>query len=284
MLGSIILGSATTGGISNLVYLIVPVIVVIAIVSSVLRKRRNAAALENGEDMRRLKEAVARVMPAGIDNYQVVFAHWEDVHYSGRRTTTYYYSYALAFDDTRLFVIPLKFQKDEIQPGKPALFTTEYLGVTEIATTMKKGELDRITITLKDKEGKSPLNMYVDVMNTQTDRFHHFNIAQKEECDQFHRFITAISEKVTAENKDLQDRMKNDELAKNIKSSRTLGILALLTCVIPIIGLIFSGAGLFTAPKPSQTGKPVAGFILNAIALAVNIVVTVVMIVSIALL
>ncbi len=258
-----------------LIYLIIAVIAVGSLIYSFFKKKSNLKKMDSGQDRERLKQAVARVLPEETD-YQVVYAHREESTYGYRRTTTYYYYYALAFNDSRLWVIPLQFQKTEIQTGRPFLITAEDLNVLNVTPTMKKEELWQIfaTFQYKSSEAGGPPNLYVDAINTNTDRFHHFNMNQRAECQKLNDLLTAMSKQVSQDNKEFQQRMEDESLAKSRKSSLTLGILGIVFCMVPIVALIFGGVGLLCAPKPSKTGgKACAGFILCLIALILGIVV-----------
>jgi len=258
----------------ELAFPILVVIVVVIAIYSIVKGRINRGKAENGEDMERLKNAVAQVLP-NETGYTVACAHWERSEYYGRRTTTYYYSYALAFDAQRLWIIPLRFEKDEIFPQNPVLITKDNVGVATVDTTMKKDALSRVTVTLSDKQGESPINFYVDALNTRDSRFYHFNIAQQAECERFEQFISSMAGVVNEENKGLQEELKAKSLASTAKSSRTMGILSIVFSIFPLLGLVFGIIGIIAAPKPKETGgKPVAGFILCAVGLGLSIVLT----------
>ncbi len=109
------------------VWLVVAIVAVFAIYT-LIRRQKNLAALQTGEDMEKLKEAIRKVLP-GESGYKVAYAHYERSETYGRRTTTYYYSYGIAFDAARMFIVPLKFENDQILPQQPALITSENIGV-----------------------------------------------------------------------------------------------------------------------------------------------------------
>ena len=63
---------------------------------------------------------------------------------------------------------------------------------------------------------------------------------------------------------------------KGAKSSKTLGILSIVFSWLFIAGLILSVIGLISAPKPKETGgKPVPGFILCCVGLALSLLLNV---------
>ena len=255
---------------SNYTWVIVVGIVVICVIWSQLKESKNKKLAQGGADMQRLKDAVARVLP-GETGYTVAYAHYEDVQHYGRSTRTTYYAYAVAFDATRLWIIPIGFKKDEILPGKPYLASSN-TGMVDINPSMKNGELKSVTVILRNKMGEAPTHFDVDVWNTRKDRFHHLNIYQPEECAQFHTFITGMSETVSKENADLKELMDEKARKQNSKSGIILGILGILTSWTCIIGLIFGGVGLLCAPKPSETdGKAKAPFILSLMATVLSL-------------
>lgn len=256
----------------NAIWLVLAIVAVFA-VYSLLRRRKNLAALETGEDMEALKRAVAQVLP-GESGYKVVYAHWQRSESYGRRTTTYYYSYGIAFDTERMFIIPLKFDKDKILPQQPALVTKDNVGVLEVKENRKQDTLFQVSVVLRNKNGESPVEFDVDVKNLRSDRFHHFNIRQQEECEAFSRFITPLAQTVTAENGELREKMARDAIESGKKSSKTMGILSIAFCWIFIAGIIFSVIGLLSAPKPKETGgKAVPGFILCCVGLALSLLI-----------
>ncbi|MDE6107862.1 MAG: hypothetical protein K2F83_04210, partial [Oscillospiraceae bacterium] len=243
---------------------IVLAIIVVAVAYTLIKRQKNLAALQTGEDMEKLKEAVRKVLP-NESGYKVVFAHYERSESYGRRTTTYYYSYAIAFDATRMFVIPLKFEKGQILPQQPALLTSDNIGVADISETRKQDHLKEVFMLIRNKNGENPLQFYVTAQNLQSDRFHHFNILQQEECEAFARFAATLAQKVTAENGELQDKLAHNNLESSKKSSKTLGILSIAFCWFFFVGIIFGVIGLICAPKPKVTGKPVPGYVLSLI-------------------
>ena len=256
------------------VWLVVAIVAVFAIYT-LLRRQKNLAALQTGEDMEKLKEAIRKVLP-GESGYKVAYAHYERSESYGRRTTTYYYSYGIAFDAARMFIVPLKFEKDQILPQQPALITSENIGVAEIREVKKQDQLKEVYMTIRNKDGQNPVEFYVTAQNLKSDRFHHFNILQQEECEAFAHFAGTLAQKVTAENGELRERMANEAIASGAKSSKTLGILSIVFSWLFIAGLILSVIGLISAPKPKETGgKPVPGFILCCVGLALSLLLNV---------
>ncbi len=251
-----------------------------------VKEKKNKALTENGEDMARLRDAVAKVLPDQT-GYEVAYGHWEKVEYYGRSRRTTYYTYALAFLTDRMWMIPLGYEKNMVLPGKPILITKESLGMATVTPRedKKTGELRGVSLVLRDKDGKSPVNLDVDVLNLRSDSYHHFNIAQPEECEKFRRFISGLAETVSQENAGLDERMQNEANEKNAKNAKTLGILGIICFWLGPIDLIFGGMGLAIAPKPKDTGgKATMPFILCLVAVILAVLFSVIGFVSIAFL
>lgn len=231
--------------------------------------------METGKDMEKLKAAVRQVLPE-LSGCKLVYAHWERSETYGRKTTTYYYTYAIAFDAAQMWIIPLKYEKDSSLPQQPVRITADNVGVADMNETRKNDQLSRVTVLLRDKDGSSPLEFYVDAQNLKSDRFHHFNIKQPEECEAFARFMGPLAQKVTAENGEVRECLAAEELEGRKKSGKTFGILSLVLCWLPLAGLVFGVIGLLSAPKPKETGgKAVPGFILSCAGLGLSLLLSV---------
>lgn len=86
----------------------------------------------------------------------MAYGHYENVEYVVRKRITTYYCYALAFHESRIWVIPLSFDKENILPGKPVLFSSDTLGTVDVSTAKdKKGRPQRVRLSLYDKSGEA---------------------------------------------------------------------------------------------------------------------------------
>lgn len=253
---------------------IIVAIVVIAFIYSHFKGKANLKKAATGADKARFQEAVKKVMGEG--NYTIAYAHWEKVEYYGRTTRTTYYHHALAFDDSRLWIMPLRFEKELILPDKPILATSEMLGIVDVNSHVDKktNKVTHVGVTLNDKDGKVLVNLYVDSVNTKEDRFHHLNLLQEEECEQFFQFISSMSGKVSADNADLPDRLKEEHKAKMTKYARNCVIPGIIFSILfPFVGLLLGVIGLIYAPKPKATGgKPQWPFLLAIACIVLSIV------------
>lgn len=242
------------------VYLILLVVVVAAIFLYVhFKGKANLKKAATGEDKARFEEAIRRAMGELMNegDYTIAYAHWEDVQYRGRTTKTTYYHYGLAFGGERLWIMPLRFEKELIMPDGPVLATDELLGMVSVTEykNKKTGKVTHVSATLNDKAGKKLVALAVDRENTKEDRFHHLNMLQDEECEKFFQFISAMSSQVSKENADLPEKLKAEENAKKSKNAKIEAIIGLVLAVVfPFIGLILGVCAIATAPKPKATG------------------------------
>lgn len=248
-------------------------ILVIWAIYTIVRRQKNLSAAVEGKDMARIRELVSKALP-NESGYQVICARHERSTHSGRTTTIYHYTYAVAFDALRMWVIPLGFEKDDIRFQAPILITDDQLGLVEITEKRKQEQVSHINVKLRDKKGSSPLEFYADAQLLRIDRFHHFNVSQQEELERFSGFISSFAQKVNSENVALQERMADEALTVSGKRSKILGILSILGCWSSLVGVILAVIGLIIAPKPKDTGgKPEAGFVLCCVGLALSLVV-----------
>lgn len=189
----------------------------------VVREKINLRKAAGGEDKERIRRAVARALPEE-SGYQVAYGHYENVEYVVRKRITTYYCYALAFHESRIWVIPLSFDKENICPGKPVLISSDTLGAVDVSNTKdKKGRLRRVRLSLYDKSGEALFNCIVEVNNTREDRRHHMNIIQEEECCQFGRLIGSIAAQINQDNPGLPEQIHTEEAS--IRKAYILGVL-----------------------------------------------------------
>lgn len=219
----------------------------------VVREKINLRKAATGEDKERLRRAVAQALP-GESGYQVAYGHYEDVQHYGRKKITTYYCYGLAFDASRIWVMPLQFGKDLILPGEPTLVTGDTLGVANVSITNdKEGKPRRVNIALYDKDGTSLLNCVVEVQNTREDSYHHVNILQEEECARFGRLMDSIAAQVNRDNPGLKEQVHTTEAYT--RKAYVRGIFGVVFGVFfPPVDLYFSITGLRLA-KEARIGN-----------------------------
>lgn len=244
----------------DMMYVVILAVVIVAIFFYVhFKGKADLKKAATGEDKARFEEAIRKAMGELMNegNYTIAYSHWEDVEYRGRTTKTTYYHYGLAFGDGKLWIMPLRFEKELIMPDKPVLATDEMLGMVNVTEykNKKTGKVTHVSATLNDKNGKKLVELTVDQQNTKEDRFHHLNMLQDEECEKFYQFISEMSGQVSQENADLPGKLKAEENAKKSKNAKIEAIVGLVLAVLfPFVGLILGLCAIATAPKPKATG------------------------------
>ena len=81
----------------------------------VIRESYNEKQAKTGEDMNRLKEMLKEVVP-DLENYVPAYGIWELEKYYGNCAQTYFWYYAIAFNDDRIHVIKLQNVKKRLEP------------------------------------------------------------------------------------------------------------------------------------------------------------------------
>lgn len=257
-------------------YVVFALLVVGIFIYVTIREKINLKQAENGEDKERLRQAMLKALP-GETGLRVAYGHWGDVQYRGRTRRTTYYCYGLAFDSSRLFLMPLRYEKDLIVPlQRPVLLAAESLGIAKCSILKdKNGNARRVRTTLHDKNGEKFLDLDVDVENTRDDRYHPVNIVQPEECQQFCDLMESMCSKVERENEGLEERINQENAAKRGKTAIILSVIGLALCfVLPFVSIVLGGIGLFYAPKPKQVGRVAPPLILSALSLVLGLVFT----------
>lgn len=252
--------------------LIAAAVVAAIVIYFVAREKINLSKVAMGEDKERLRRAVAQALPWET-GYQVVYGHYEEVQY----THTTYHWYALAFDASRIWIMPLLFDKGHILPEEPVLITGDTLGCADISVKNdKEGKPRRLDFTLYDKDGLNILNCVVEGTNTRDDRFHHVNIAQAEECARFGQLISSMASQANRDNAGLLAQVHASE--SNMRRACVLGILSMIFLFCPPVAMIMCIIGIRCAKK-SRTGdliKIKSALILCRIGLVISILVTLV--------
>lgn len=228
--------------------LIFAVIIAAIWIYMVVREKINLRKAATGEDKERLRRAVAQALP-GESGYQVAYGHYEKVERYGRKTITTYYCYALVFDTSRLWVMPLRFEKNMILTGEPVQVTRDMLGVAEVSVTNdKEGKARRVDCTLYDPDGVPFLDCVVEVQNTREDSYHHVNILQVEECARFGQWMEALAAQVNRENDELQAQIHTT--ATSTRKASLLGTFGIVFGIVfPPVGLAMGVVGLRNAKR-----------------------------------
>lgn len=257
-------------------YVCFALLVVAVFIYVTVREKINLNKAASGEDQERIRQAMLKALP-GESGLRTAYGHWEEVEYRGRTRRTTYYCYGLAFDSSRLWIMPLRFEKDLLVPTQhPILLMAEDLGIAKCDILKgKDGNARRVRVAFHDKEGKKFLDLDVSAENTRDDRFHPVNIVQPEECQQFSQLMESMCSRVEQQNVGLEDRVIQENASKKGKTAMTMAIIGLCLCFfLPVASIVLGGIGTWTAPKPKTVGRFTAPLILSILSLILGILFT----------
>lgn len=222
----------------------------------VIKKNSNRKAAQGGEDMGRVRQAVAQVLGG---EPKVVYAHWEERESYARSVKTTYYRYAAAFQDQTLWVFPLGIDKKtrQMQVGQPVVLTPEGLGKVKVTPKEKDGEIKRLEVWLGDKKGHAIVQLYVDAENLRKNRWFPVNILQQEECAAFERFLTPLARRVAEENPEVDALIEAEAregfgvMGAGLSIGGVIGGIFLppFGLVLALVGLALSGVGAARGAK-----------------------------------
>lgn len=254
----------------------VSVIFWIGIIGAVLynvfvKKSKNRKAAESGEDKENVRRAVGQMLDG---NTPTVYAHWEERESYGRRVRITYHRYALAFQGETLWVFPLGIDKKtrQIQVGRPTVLTLENLGKVTVKTKEKDGAAERLELWLGDKQGHVITQLTVNAENLRKNRWYPVNILQREECAALERFMTALSQRVAAENPGVEELIKaEDNQGLGTLGAIISGIGALLSIFMPPAGMVLCLIGLvMSAVSKARGAKGKVPLIVGVLCLALS--------------
>lgn len=160
----------------QIILMVVALIVVIYIFVTIQEKRNRKKALE-GDDRVRVWEILEKSVP-DVQNYTRAYACWEWSTYAGRRTTTSYWYYGIAFNSDCIYVVPLSTEGGDISYSNGGVIYKDQLG----AVNSKKGAN---WVELYDKERKEIVSLMVFAENLKDDKYHPVNIIQTDEEKKF---------------------------------------------------------------------------------------------------
>lgn len=212
-------------------YFLVWVVAIGALVYNfVIKKGRNRREAQAGEDKKRVRQAVERVLN-GAGDFHLAYAHWEEHEHYARSVKTTYYRYAAAFQGQTLWVMPLGIDKKtrEVQAGQPMMLNAERLGRIIVKKKEKDGAVSQLDVWLGNKQGQTLAQLVVDAENLRKSRWFPVNILQQEECEAFERFITPLVRQVSKENPEVEAKMEAD-------AKEGFGVIGVILAGMGVIG------------------------------------------------
>ena len=213
------------------------VIMVAGIVYYFVKTNNNRKNAQTGADKSRVHMAAQALFGESAAR-QTLYAHWEEREHYGRTVKTTFYRYLVTYTDRTICVAPLYIDKNthEIQPGRPSVFSSENLGKIDVKTRRKNGEVKRLEIWLGNKKGQTLAQFYVNAENLRHNKYFPVNIEQQDELAAFEQFITAMAQRVNAENPGV------DELIKAY-NNESLGMIGVFVSIIGGVASIFAPPG-----------------------------------------
>ena len=146
-----------------------------------------------GEDQKKIVNIFKQLLPDTWGNYHLAYATWSKNEYEFRKTITYYWYYAVAFDWDGMYVVPLRFEGGELLYKDSWYIAKDSLGMVNGA---KGGDW----MTLYDQERKEIVTLQVLAENTKCGKDCRVNILQKEEAEAFSRLVDHWLDEVNGRN------------------------------------------------------------------------------------
>ena len=257
-------------------------ILVAGIVYYFVKTSNNRKDAQSGRDKESVRRAAESLFGASAA-HQTLYAHWEKREHYGRTVKTTFYRYLVTYTDRSICVAPLYIDKKtrQMQPAKPSVFTPENLGKIEVKTRQKNGEVKRLEIWLGNKKGQTLAQFYVNAENLRNNKYYPVNIEQQDELTAFERFITAMAQRVDAENPGVDDLIKaysNDNLSYIGAVASVIGAVASIFAppggaFVALIGLILS---VVSKLKGASSKKSLIALIVSVVCAVVSAVLVVV--------
>lgn len=176
-------------------------LIVIITIYVVIKDKINRKKAMSGGDRETVWNILQRAVP-NVDQYTRAYGCWEWTTYQGKKSTTAYWFYGLAFNKERLYVVPLSCEGGDISYSNA--FCIEKKDVAIVNS--KKGTA---WVELYDMHQKELLSVSVLPENLNDDKFHPVNIIQSDEARAFEAWKDAWMDEInTANNVEVTGKMK----------------------------------------------------------------------------
>lgn len=168
------------------------VVVAIAFIIVLIKDKINKKKASTGEDRERVWGILKKGLPEAEDT-TMAYACWEWTTYQGRTRTTSYWYYGVAFNEDNLYIAPLSCKSGNVESSAFYVIKKEDLG-------MMNSKQGANWVELYDKNGKEIISLSVLAENLKDDKYHPFNLLQKEESEKFVAWKDKWMEAVNAAN------------------------------------------------------------------------------------
>lgn len=158
-----------------------------------IREDYHEKKARSGEDMNRLKEMLKEVVP-DLENYIPAYGIWELEKFYGGYERTYFWYYAIAFNDDRIYAVKLKNVKGRLEPEGDFVVEKSQVG-------MVNGGMHSNWMSLYDKKGQEIMTLIVAEENLRDDKDHPVNIIQTEAARAFEALVAKWTEDINKDSK-----------------------------------------------------------------------------------
>ncbi|MCI8945463.1 MAG: hypothetical protein HFI91_00175 [Lachnospiraceae bacterium] len=153
---------------------------VIIFIYVIIKDKINRKKAQGGGDRDTVWNILQNSIPE-IGQYTRAYGCWEWSTYQGKKTTTTYWYYGVAFNNDRLFVVPLSCEGGDISYSDAYCIEKKDVAIVN----SKKGAQ---WVELYDMHQKELLSISVFPENLNDDKYHPVNIIQPEEAQAFIRW------------------------------------------------------------------------------------------------
>ncbi len=171
------------------------VVVVVGVIYITLQGAKEDKIANKGEEKNKIDDIVrAKIKNSG--NYTTVFAYWDEKQFSGTgsrlniKTTSW--NFAMCFNFTEVFLIPLQITENDILGDEPIHLDSENLSLVN-------GKDGQIWVSFYDKNGEDIVTLFVErQLRKSNDRY--VNLNQDEEFDKFIAWLPTFMDTVNTKN------------------------------------------------------------------------------------
>lgn len=153
-----------------------------------IQERLNKKRAQTGEDKRNVLDIIRRFVPDS-ERYTLAYGTWEKKEYFGRRTITHYWYYGIAFDEERIWLVPVTVEKGELVGKDGGVIEKNSLG-------MVNGVKGENWMSLYNMNREEIVTVRVAKENLKEDRYHLVNILQPAEEEAFRKLVEQWMEDV----------------------------------------------------------------------------------------
>lgn len=167
------------------------IIFVIAAIVVVIQSKKESKIANNGAD----KEEIKRIVGERIQNpdeFTNIFAYWSEDKVIGKSVHKTTWSYAMCFNETEVFLIPLTFGENTITGGDAIHLNVDNLSLVN-------GKDGYAWMSFYDKEGEEVVTLLVEAQLRKSDK-KYVNLNQEEEFNECAKWIPRFMNMINTAN------------------------------------------------------------------------------------